>query len=111
MTAFAGWYVRASITRWVDDYQPGIVECRFTDRFGREWTLIEKLPVVTDANLWPDSQFPQPAFIACEVISKGQDQAGRETAEINTEKPWGIEALDGTTSFPVFANQLTKLVD
>lgn len=56
------WYVRAKITRWVDDHQPGFVECQFSDRFGYNWTLIEKLPVVTDANLWRDSQFPQPAF-------------------------------------------------
>jgi hypothetical protein len=105
----AGCYVRAKITRWVDDQQPGFVECRFTDRFDREWTLVEKLPVVTDLNLRSDSQFPQPAFIACEIVSQGQDEAGRETADISTEKPWAIEALDGTTSFQMFASQLTKV--
>jgi len=102
------WYVRAKITRWVDDHFPGFVECQLADRLGREWTFIEKLPVVTDANLWRDSQFPQPAFIACEIVSQGKDETGQETAEISTERPWGIEAVDGTTNFHVFTAQLTK---
>jgi hypothetical protein len=109
MSAFADWYIRAIVTRWVDDHQPGFVECRFADRFGREWILVEKLPVVTDENLWSNSQFPRPAFIACEIISRGQDESGNETVEISTEKPWAIETIDGTTSFQVLAGQLTQV--
>jgi hypothetical protein len=100
--------LRAQITRWVSDDNPGIVECRFTDRFNREWTLVEKRPVVTAADIWSDSQFPQPAYIGCEIISRGRDDAGREIAEISTEKPWGMETTDGATRFHVFADQLTK---
>lgn len=107
----AGWYVRAQITRWVDDHFPGFVECRLTDRLGCEWTFVEKLPVVTDENLWSDSQFPRPVFIACEIVSRGLDESGNETVEISTERPSGIEALDGTTSFQVLASQLTRLAD
>ena len=100
-------YVRAQITRWVSDDFPGFVECRFADSSGREWSVIEKLPVLTDADLRSDSQFPQPAFIACEIIARGRDDAGREIAEITTLSPWAIEAMDGTTNFQVYAGQLT----
>jgi hypothetical protein len=99
-------YVCAQITRWVSDDFPGFVECRFADRFGREWAIIEKLPVLTDADLRSDSQFPQPVLIACEIVARHQDDAGREIADITTLTPWGIEATDGTTRFQLCAEQL-----
>jgi hypothetical protein len=112
VTRFAGWYVRAAITRWVDDHQPGFVEYRFTDRFGHEWTIVEKLPVVTaNESVWSNRRFPQPAFIAREIVSRGRDETGNEIAEISIEKPCAIEALDGTTRFEVLASQLTQCAD
>jgi hypothetical protein len=108
MTASSHWFLRAQIIRWVDDYQPGIVECRFTDALGQEWSVIEKLPILTDANLWSDSEFPQPAFIACQIIRRDRDDVGHEVASIDTQNPWAIEATDGTTSFRVFARDLTE---
>jgi hypothetical protein len=99
-------HIRAQITRWVSDDFPGIFECRFADRFGREWTIIDKLPVLTLADLGADSQFPQPALIACEVVAKHTDHVGREIAEITIALPWGLEAADGPTSFEIFAEQL-----
>jgi hypothetical protein len=32
--------------------------------------------------------------------------SGREVAKIDTEAPWGVEALEGTKRFHVFADQL-----
>jgi hypothetical protein len=99
-------YIRAEITRWVSDDCPGFVECRFADRFGREWVVVEKAPVLTGAELRSDSRYPQPVLIACEVLARRQDDAGREITDITTEIPWAIEATDGTTSFQLFAEQL-----
>jgi hypothetical protein len=99
-------YIRAQIIRWVSDDFPGFVECRFTDTLGGEWSLIEKLPVVTDADLRSTSQFPQPALVACEVLAGGQDNAGRKIAEITTITPFATEATDGTTRFLLYAEQL-----
>ncbi|WP_092114483.1 hypothetical protein [Bradyrhizobium erythrophlei] len=99
-------YIRAQIVRWVSDDFPGIVECRFSDRFGKEWAIIEKLPILADADLRPDSQLPQPVLIACEVVARRQDEIGREIADISTLTPWAIEATDGATSFQLFAEQL-----
>ena len=99
-------YIRAEVIRWVSDDFPAIVECRFTDRFGRVWAVVEKLPVLTVADLRSDSQFPQPALIACEIVARRQDDVGREMADVTTEAPWGIEATDGTTSFQLYTEQL-----
>jgi hypothetical protein len=99
-------YIRAQIIRWVSDDFPGFVECRFADTLGREWSLIEKLPVVTDADLRSSSQFPQPALVACEVVARGQDNAGRKIAEIITITPFAVESTDGTTRFQLYAEQL-----
>jgi hypothetical protein len=38
--------INVVIVRQVDDRQPGFVECKLTDRFGREWFFMEKGPVV-----------------------------------------------------------------
>lgn len=98
--------IRVRIIRWVDDHQPGIVECRFADRSGREWTIIEKLPVVSDAPLSEGSAYPQPGAIACTVVSRSSDPSGREVAEVDTAMPFHIEAVDGETRFHVFADDL-----
>ena len=100
--------VAVSIVRWVDDEpQPGIVECRLTDRFGKSWTILEKCAVVSAATLSQDSVYPQRAEVACRVIGSGCDGSGRNYTVIDTEQPWGIEAADGTTIFEVFTDQLS----
>ena len=100
--------IRVQIVRWVDDYQPGIVECSFVDRFGRERTFIEKLPYVSDVQLSESSNYPQPGAIACTVISRTRDRAGREVAEVDTEIPFSIEAIDGETRFHVLVADLIE---
>jgi hypothetical protein len=97
------------IVRWVSDDQPGIVECSLTDRFGQDWRFIEKLPVVSTLPLDGDSSYPSPGVIACQVVSIGRDRSGREFAEVDTGLPWGIEAVDGTTRFQVFVDELIEL--
>lgn len=99
-------FIRARIIRWVSDNFMGFVECRFDDRLGQVWLVIEKVPFVRDGDVRSDSQFPQTAFIACEIVAQGQDYAGREIANVTTMRPWAIEAKDGTTNFQLYARQL-----
>jgi hypothetical protein len=99
-------YIRAQIIRWVSDDFPGFVECQFADRFGREWAIIEKLPILSIADLSSHSRVPQHVLVACEVIAKHQDDAGREIVDITTMTPWGITTTDGTSSFQLYAEQL-----
>ena len=98
-------YIRAQMVRWESDHYPGFVECQFTDALGRTWNIVDKVPMFTLASVWSDSQLPQPAVIACAIVAKRQDKAGREIVEVSTAKV-GMEASDGTTSFELFAEQL-----
>jgi hypothetical protein len=99
------------IVRWVSDDQPGIVECQLTDRFGKAWRFIEKLPVVSTRPLDSQCRYPQPGVVACHITKRGHDELGREIAEIDTGAAWGVQAVDGTTHFHVFTDQLVELTD
>lgn len=54
--------------RFVEAYQPGIVECQFQDAEGQVHSIIGKMPYFTDANLWFDSKYPQPGEVECKVL-------------------------------------------
>ena len=100
--------IRASIVRWVSDSFPGVVECRFIDRFGKEWVFVEKLPTVSSDDLDSESSYPQPAWIACEIVSYGRDALNREIAEVDTERPWYIWSVDDVSRFHLFRDQLAE---
>jgi hypothetical protein len=90
-----------------NDPQPGIVECTFSDADGREWKFVAKFYDFTNVDLWSDSIYPQPGFVACEILSRDTDKSGREIAEIDTDKPdRGRDSVDGVSQFRVFADQL-----
>lgn len=59
--------LRVQIVRFVDEYQPGIVECQFRDADGQVHLIIGKLPYFTSADLWSDSEYPQPGEVECRV--------------------------------------------
>src|ERR1039457_6320022 len=100
-------FVRVEITRWVDDYQPGIVECRLVDADGNEWHFIEKVPVVTsDRPVSASSTFPTEGAIACRSVAQMEDGGGRRTVRITTEHPFHVSAVDGQTIFDVRPDQL-----
>ena len=88
--------VAVQIVRYAEDSQPGWVECHLIDTHGRRWSFVEKVPVVTTAALDAVSAYPQPGFIACEVLGK----AGG-VARIDTTRPWGVESVEGETQFDV----------
>ncbi len=51
--------VRVEIVRFVDDSQPGWVECRLVDARGQEWLFVEKVPIVTSSDLTALTPYPQ----------------------------------------------------
>ncbi len=99
--------VKVEITKYVDASFPGFVECRLTDAWGGEWLFVEKLPVVSLADLDETSCYPQAGMIACQVIDRRHDSTGREIVTINTYAPWHIESTSGETQFDVLLDQLT----
>jgi hypothetical protein len=94
------------IVRWVDDYQPGIVACEFEDAEGHCHVVIDKVPIVTAANLDAASRYPQPGAIRCEILARWRDAQGRELVRISTARPDAVESTEGLSQFVVFASQL-----
>ena len=101
--------VRVSVTRYIsDEPQPGIVECEFADAHGRRWTFVEKTAVVSADYLDARTSYPQPGVIACQIVGRRIDNTGREIVMVDTERPWGVEAVDGTVQFEVFPASLVE---
>jgi hypothetical protein len=97
--------VLVTITRFTDEHFPGFVECELVDVAGRTWKFEEKVPIVSSEDLWTDSKYPKKGFIACNVLRRGEDAAGRKVVTVETS-PWGIESVEGATVFDLFAEQL-----
>jgi hypothetical protein len=101
--------IRVAVTRYVsDEPQPGIVECEFHDACGRRWSFVEKVPIVSAEYLAAASRYPQPGVIACEIAGRTRDAAGREIVLVDTERPWGVESVDGSTRFEVLLASLVE---
>jgi hypothetical protein len=101
--------LRVSIIRFVDEHQPGFVECEFTDAEGIVHTLTEKVPIFSFEDLWSDSVYPQPGFARCEVVSWSQDPRGHKLARVTIARPDGLESSRGLSEFAVFESQLTGI--
>ena len=97
--------ISVEITRFVDDHQPGWVECNLVDAQGKKHLFIEKAPVVSLEDLDAGSSYPRVGIIGCEVIERKRVD-GRDVVKIKTEKPWGIESVEGQASFDVLSDQL-----
>ena len=104
--------IKVSILRYVtDDPQPGIVACQFVDANGRHWCFIEKTAVVYawSESLGPQSRFPIIGFIAGTIGNKVLAKTGDEALEFSTERPWGIESIEGESTFIVRMESLIEL--
>jgi hypothetical protein len=102
--------VNMTITRYVsDEPQPGIVECEMVDAHGRRWLFLEKTAVVTNSNLDANSCYPRPATIAVEIVGRYQDAQVGEVLRINTDRPWGIQSVEGETQFEVLPASIFEL--
>jgi hypothetical protein len=98
--------IKATITHFVpDDDYPDWVRIRLVDAHGREWTILEKVPVVTGEDLNENSDYPRPVVLACEEISRRMCD-GRDVVLIDLDPGWGLQATDGTTRFEVYSDQL-----
>jgi hypothetical protein len=100
--------VAISILRVVDNGSwPEFVECELTDRCGKKWRFVEKLPVIERDGVAVSNSYPRPGVIACQFVMAGRDDQGRAFVEIDTQQPWGVESVEGVARFQVLAEQLT----
>ena len=100
--------ILVEITKFVDDSQPGFVECCFVDASGRQRVFIEKIPLVTLAELDENSDYPQEGIVACQIVKRQMDTPGRGVVIVNTRSPWGIDLGDDEYIVEVTENQLVE---
>ena len=74
--------VQVAISRFVDEYFPGIVEFTLVDALGTTHTFVDKLPIVTEANLGPHSTYPQPGALSCDIIGASSNAAGKAVSAV-----------------------------
>lgn len=100
--------LRVDIVRFVDEYQPGIVECLFNDVWNQPHTIVDKIPLFTEEGLGSDSKYPQPGSIRCEVLDRSIDVQGRRITRITIAQPDNLESADGTSEFVVFDSEVSN---
>ena len=103
--------VSIQIVRFLDPTQPGLVACELVDASGDRHTLVDKVLMFTPARLDGHSLYPQAGVVPCEVISRWQDEEGRQLVRINTAKPWAVESDEGVTEFVVLSEQVVDTAD
>src|ERR1700730_17576937 len=100
--------VAIRITRFVDDHQPGFVECQLVDAAGVSHIFLEKVPVVTTEVLRSTSSYPCSGAIDCQVLAQWENADGVGLSRIDTSKPWGVESNAGVTEFVVASSQIVR---
>ena len=98
--------LRVEIVAFVDGSFPGWVKCELFDAMGQLHTFVDKYPIFSSELLEPDSAYPRPGSIRCEIIERLQDSGGRQVARVTTARPYGIESLNGISEFVVAADQI-----
>lgn len=93
--------------RFVDDHQPGWVECEFIDAEGRKHRFVDKVPIFSAEDLDAAGTYPRVGVIAGEVVARWKDAQGRELVRVTTVRPDGVESTEGLSEFVVPAAQLS----
>lgn len=99
--------IKVKITKFIDDSQPGWVECEFTDAFGKLHIFKEKVPIVTPEYLDENSIYPQNGIIVCEIIER-KSADGVEIVKVDTDKYSLLDSMNGETVFEVSQEQLVE---
>jgi hypothetical protein len=100
--------IEIQILRFVDENQPGWVECALVDSVGVKHLFVEKIPVVSTENLSLTSNYPCSGSIQCDVEEEWKDKDGNSVARISTERPWGVESTTGIARFVVLSSQIVR---
>lgn len=100
--------LRVQIVRFVDEEpQPGIVEAQFRDAQGKVHSIVDKVPMFTSAQLWSDSDYPQPGYIECRVLEQIPSAAG-DLARISIE-PYHFEWTNESSEFLIRESDLCEM--
>jgi hypothetical protein len=83
--------VKAKVTKFIDESNPGFVECQFVGVNGLIQIFNDKVPIFTTKMLDKNSNYPVDGIVGCEIIET-KNINGKNIVKINTELPWGIES-------------------
>jgi hypothetical protein len=103
--------LKVTITRFVDEHQPGFVECTLLDATGISHVFVEKIPIVSASNLWIDSSYPCEGEIRCTVLERFIGPDGEALVRVDTELPDHVESTDAKTVFVVAAEKVVSIPD
>ena|ERR1700689_3349228 len=98
--------IRVEIVRFVDEHQPGLVACEFTDANGQRHTIIDKVPMFSSEALWVNSKYPTAGDASCELLRSWEDVSGQRLIQITIARPYCLEASNGQSEFTVLASQI-----
>ncbi len=101
-------YVPVRIVEYVDRYYPGIVACELVDTNGRCHRIVEKVPIVSDADIDWNTPLPQMGSLRCKVLTRYRDRTGREIVRVTSISPEDVESTEGLTEFEVLATELSE---
>ncbi len=87
---------KVKITRFVDDVQPGIVECELKDALDVTHRFVDKVPMFYAGVLDENSRYPVEGIIHFEIVERKI-----QTSIVTTELPWHLESVDGQTIFEI----------
>jgi hypothetical protein len=103
-------FLPITVTEYIkSDTFPDWVRCRFEDAYGKEWTILEKVPVITPDGFDETTPLPYQTHVAVVVLKTIQDADNREVATIDTDKIWGIWTEDGSWEFDVLKTQIVEI--
>jgi hypothetical protein len=100
--------IRVDIVRFVEEYQPGIVSCEFSDAQGHRHVFVSKVPYFTSESLGAESSYPRSGVIPCEVIERWKDTSAGELVRVSTGTPLDLESTQGLSEFVVMSGQLSS---
>jgi hypothetical protein len=101
--------LRVQIVRFVDEEpQPGVVESHFRDAQGEAHSIIDKVPMFTSADLWSDSEYPQPGFIECHVLQR--IPRDNESLVLISIEPYHYELTNEKSEFVVREADLANCI-
>jgi hypothetical protein len=102
-------YLPITVTEYLkSDTYPDWVRCRFEDAHGKEWTIVEKVPVITPQEFDHNTPLPYETTLAIRILKTFQDAENREIARVDTNEECGVWSEDGVWEFDVLKSQIIE---
>jgi hypothetical protein len=64
---------KLEISRFVEAYQPTLVEIRIVDAHGKQWTFVTKAPNVSSDDLDANSTYARPGRLECDFVERTKE--------------------------------------